>query len=265
MTGAVLLATGALALMSGPLGCFVVWRRMAYFGEGLAHSALLGIALSMIAGIGHQPGILFIAGLFALGLLWLRGQNMLANDTLLGILAHATLSIGLVTMSLLGLEEIEIHDFLVGDLASITLSSALLLAIAALIALAVLLRLWPGLVLMTTSEELAFAEGIAVRRYEFMLMLIMSLLVATSIQIVGILLITSLLIIPASTARLFATSPERMAALGVFFAALGLVGGIMAAQKLDIEAGPTIVTVSVTLFVVALIARPALRRLARPA
>ena len=265
MTAAIIIAAGALALMSGPIGCFVVWRRMAYFGDGLAHSALLGVALGMLAGTGHQSGILFVAVIFALGMLWLRGQNLLANDTLLGILAHATLAIGLVSMSLMGMEEIDMHDFLLGDLASITMNGALLLALAAAVSMAVLIKLWPGLVLMTTSEELAFAEGVNVRRHEFLLMLMMSLLVATSIQIVGVLLITSLLIIPASTARLFAKSPETMAALGALAAALSLFGGILVAQSMAIEAGPTIVTLSVILFLAALIAQPVLRRLGQKA
>ena len=265
MTSAIIIAAGALALMAGPIGCFVVWRRMAYFGDGLAHSALLGVALGMISGAGHQSGILFVAILFALGMIGLRGQNLLANDTLLGILAHATLAVGLVSMSLMGMEEIDMHDFLLGDLAAITMNGALLLALAAAVTIAVLMKLWPGLVLMTTSEELAFAEGISVRRHEFMLILLMSLLVATSIQIVGVLLITSLLIIPASTARLFANSPEKMAIFGIIAAALSLFGGILVAQNLAIEAGPTIVTLSVVLFLLALIVQPVLQRLGQQA
>jgi zinc transport system permease protein len=93
----------------------------------------------------------------------------------------------------------------------------------------------------------------------------MSLLVATSIQIVGVLLITSLLIIPASTARLFANSPEKMAIFGIIAAALSLFGGILVAQNLAIEAGPTIVTLSVVLFLLALIVQPVLQRLGQQA
>ena len=265
MTVAIIIAAGALALMSGPIGCFVVWRRMAYFGDGLAHSALLGVALGMIAGTGHQSGILFVAVIFALGMLWLRGQNLLANDTLLGILAHATLAIGLVSMSLMGMEEIDMHDFLLGDLASITMNGALLLALAAAVSMAVLTKLWPGLVLMTTSEELAFAEGVNVRRHEFHADFDdepAGRHIHPNCRCAADNLAADY---PASTARLFAKSPETMAALGALAAALCLFGGILVAQNLAIEAGPTIVTLSVVLFLATLIAQPVLRRLGQQA
>ncbi len=248
MSAAIIITGLALALVAGPLGCFVVWRRMAYFGDGLAHSALLGVAGGMLIGLSNQIGMILIGVFFALSLIWLRARRVLPTDTLLGILAHAALSFGIIAMTLLEVDAVELHDYLLGSLELITVEKAVWLTGGAGLAFALLMFLWPGLLLMTTSEELAHAEGVPIGFYEFMLMLLMSVVVATSIQIVGILLITSLLIIPASTARLFARTPEAMAAGGSALAALAILAGAPLARALDLAGGPTIVGVSVVIF-----------------
>ena len=259
----ILLTALALALLAGPLGCFVVWRRMAYFGDGLAHSALLGVAVGLVIGMSHQIGMMLIAIIFAISLLWLRTQRLLATDTLLGILAHAALSLGVLAMALLGVEDAEVHDYLLGSLDNISPDMLVYVVLGCGLSLGLLMRLWPGLVLMTTSEELAHAEGVPTRAYEFLLMLLLGVVVAAAVQIVGILLITSLLIIPASTARLIAASPERMAVGGSFIAAACMLGGLPMAEVFALPVGPTIVALCVALFVVVLTGRLAVDRLAR--
>lgn len=261
MTTSIFITCFVLALLAGPLGCFVVWRRMAYFGDGLAHSALLGVAVSLFIGMSDQIGMVLIAVLFAISLLWLRAQGMLANDTLLGILAHAALSLGIIAMALLGLEDAEVHDYLLGDLTRISPHTLPWLIGACGLAFGLLLRLWPGLVLMTSSEELAQAEGILVRRYEFVLMLLLGALVAAAVQLVGVLLITSLLIIPASTARLFTKSPESMAIAGAMIAAVSMLVGLPLAEKMAVPVGPAIVSFSVALFLGVVLGRAVILRL----
>ncbi len=251
----------ALALLAGPLGCFVVWRRMAYFGDGLAHSALLGVAVGLLAGMSNQISMILVAILFAVMLLWLRTQKLLATDTLLGILAHAALSLGVVAMALLGFEDAEVHDYLLGSLDNVSANSLVYVVMGCGLALGLLMRLWPGLLLMTTSEELAHAEGVPVRVYEFLLMLLLGIVVAAAVQIVGILLITSLLIIPASTARLIARQPETMAIGGSLVAALCMLGGLPVAEALNVPLGPAIVTLTVALFLMVLSTRLLAERL----
>lgn len=251
----------ALALLAGPLGCFVVWRRMAYFGDGLAHSALLGVAVGLVAGMSSHISMIFVAIVFASLLLWLRAQRLLATDTLLGILAHAALSLGVIAMALLGFEDAELHDYLLGSLDKVTADSLIYVVLGCGLALGLLIRLWPGLLLMTSSEELAHAEGVPIRVYEFLLMLMLGIVVAAAIQIVGILLITSLLIIPASTARLIARTPESMAIGGSLVAALCILGGLPFASALDVPLGPAIVTLTVALFLIVVSARLAAERL----
>lgn len=250
----------ALALIAGPLGCFVVWRRMAYFGDGLGHSALLGLALGIAFDIVPEISILIVGIGFAAFLVILRARKLLAIDTLLGLLAHAALAFGIIAMALMGVGEVDMHDYLLGSLDGVTLTSSAILIAGAIIGFALLIQIWPGLVLMVTSEDLALAEGVPTRRYEALLMLLMAVLVAVSIQLVGILLITSLLIIPAACARLFAKTPEQMATLAGIIAALSVSTGLILAGEYSLDPGPVIVAVMITIFTVALIAGSALRR-----
>lgn len=247
-----ILAGVALASLAAPLGCFVIWRRMAYFGDGLSHSALLGVAVSMAFNIASEIAILFVGVGFAAFLVFLQSRRILATDTLLGLLAHATLAIGILAMSLLGADEIDMHDYLLGSITSVTTENAIYIIATALLCLTGLIKLWPGLLLMVTSEDLAQAEGVNVRYHEAALMLAMALLVAASIQLVGILLITSLLIIPASCARLFSQSPEKMALTAGLIGIICVAAGMLGARETTLDPGPLIVAIMVGLFTVLL-------------
>ncbi|MDC3401624.1 metal ABC transporter permease [Alphaproteobacteria bacterium] len=257
----------AIALTAAPLGCFVVWRRMAYFGDGLSHSALLGIALGLLFGISSQVGILLVALGFAGALIFLQSRDLLATDTLLGLLAHSTLALGILAMSLMGFEHIDIHKFLVGSINALNAFNAYLMLAGSVICIATLRWLWPGLLLMVTSEDLAQAEGVPVRLYETGLMVLMALLVAISIQLVGILLITSLLIIPASAARLFSRTPEQMAVGASIFASATVLLGIIITTSPDghdhHSPGPIIVSIMVGVFVAMLMVRLIAQRISR--
>ncbi len=164
-------------------------------------------------------------------------------------------------MALLGFEDAEVHDYLLGSLDNVSADSLVYVVLGCGLALGLLMRLWPGLLLMTTSEELAHAEGVPVRVYEFLLMLLLGIVVAGAVQIVGILLITSLLIIPASTARLIARQPETMAIGGSVMAALGMLGGLPVSEALNVPLGPAIVTLTVAMFLMVLSARLLAERL----
>ena len=211
-----ILAGFAVAVITGVMGCFVVWRRMAYFGDSLAHSALLGVALGFAVGIAVNIGIILICSVFALLLLWLQQKKVLATDTLLGILAHSALSLGMVTISVMG-QRIDLHSILFGDILTVTRPELWWIYIGGAIVIIMLLMNWSSLVLMTLQEDLAQAEGIRVFLCNLLLMFLMTLVVAVSIRSVGILLISSLLIIPAATARQLARSPEGMAIIASFF------------------------------------------------
>lgn len=236
-----LLAGVMVAAVAAPLGCFAVWRRMAYFGDALAHSALLGVALGLMSGAGVTPGVVAVCALFAVLLLWLQQKKLLATDTLLGILAHSALSLGLVAISLLDRPDLDVHAYLFGDILTVREEELWWIGGGSLLALGLLLWHWPSLVLMTLHEDLARAEGVCGFRTHCVLMGLMTVIVAVSLQVVGVLLMTSLLIIPAAAARQLARSPSGMAMGGMGLGIVAVVAGLHASLAWDIPSGPAIV------------------------
>lgn len=245
------LAAGVgVAVVAGTLGCFVIWRRMAYFGDSLAHSALLGIALGLLFGINVNLGTILVCGVFAVTLVWLQQKRVLATDTLLGILAHASLSVGMVVLGLLDNPRFDLHGYLFGDILTVTLPDLYWIYGGGGAALGLTLANWPALTMVSLHEELAKAEGVNTFRINLLLMFLMTIVVAVSIRIVGILLVTSMLIIPAAAARQFARSPETMAVAAAVLGVIAVIGGVFAALALDTPPGPSIVSTAALMFAV---------------
>ncbi|HTN31073.1 MAG TPA: zinc ABC transporter permease subunit ZnuB [Pseudomonas sp.] len=242
-----LLAGLALALVAGPLGSFVVWRRMAYFGETLSHAALLGVALGLWLEI--SPTLAVIAGclLLALALLGLQGRQALASDTLLGMLAPTTLALGLVTMSLLEVR-VDLLAYLFGDLLAISREDLYWMLGGSALVLLLLVPLWRPLLAITVHEELARVEGLPVAGLRLALMLLIALVIALAMKIVGVLLITSLLIIPAAAAQRHARTPEQMAVGASLLGLLAVSAGLTLSWYQDTPAGPSIVISAAALF-----------------
>lgn len=247
-----LVAGIGIAIAAAPLGCFIVWRRMAYFGDTMAHSALLGIALSLLAGTSTMAGVFIVGVLVAAALLLLSRRGTLSTDALLGILSHSTLAIGLVIVALMQTVRIDLLGLLFGDILAVSrLDIALVYGGGALV-LAGMIALWRALLADTVSTELAQAEGLHPERARLAFMLLMALVIAIAMKIVGILLITSLLIIPAATARRFASSPEQMAVLAAVAGVAAIVGGLFGSLHWDTPSGPSIVVAALILFLASL-------------
>lgn len=242
-----------VALVAGPLGCFIVWRRMAYFGDTMAHSALLGVALSILLGTNMTAGVFLIASLVALALLLLQRRNALSADALLGILSHSTLAIGLVMLAFMSWVRIDLMGFLFGDILAVSKPDIVLVYGGGALVLAVLAVLWRPLLAGTVSAELAEAEGLRPERARIAFMLLMAAVIAIAMKIVGILLITSLLIIPAAAARRFAVTPEQMAVLAALIGAVAVVGGLYGSLTWDTPSGPSIVVAALILFLLSLL------------
>ncbi len=248
-----LVAGIGVAIVAGPLGCFIVWRRMAYFGDTMAHSALLGVALSLLLGTNMTAGVFLVAALVAVALLLLQRRNALSADALLGILSHSTLAIGLVMLAFMSWVRIDLMGFLFGDILAVSkLDIALVYGGGALV-LAVLAVLWRPLLAATVSTELAEAEGLRPERARIAFMLLMAAVIAIAMKIVGILLITSLLIIPAAAARRFAATPEQMAVMAAIVGAVAVVGGLYGSLSWDTPSGPSIVVAALGLFLLSLL------------
>jgi zinc transport system permease protein len=248
-----LLAGVGLALTTGPLGCLVVWRRMAYFGDTMAHSALLGVALSLFFEVNLLLTVFAVAVGVSLLLLILQRRQALSADSLLGILSHSTLAIGLVLVAFMTSVRIDLIAFLFGDILAVTTSDILLIWLGGAFVLACLVFLWRPLIASTVSHDLAEAEGLRPDRARLLFMLLMALVIAIAMKIVGIMLITALLIIPAATARRFSASPEAMAVISSVLGAIAVIGGLFGSLYGDTPSGPSIVVAALVLFILSLL------------
>jgi zinc transport system permease protein len=247
-----LLAGLGVALVAGPLGCFVVWRRMAYFGDTLAHSALLGVSLGVLLDINLNITIIAIPLTMAIGLVFLEQRGFLALDTLLGILSHSALAAGFVVISLLPDVRVDLMSLLFGDLLAVTKSDLWMIYTVAAAVMALLGLLWKQLINITVDPELAAVEGTNVTLVRTALMLITALVIALAMKVVGVLLITALLIIPAATARRVSHTPEQMAIAASLIAMLTVVMGLAMSWNLDTPAGPSVVISASLLFCLSL-------------
>lgn len=245
------LAAGiALALMSGPLGCVIVWRRMAYFGDAMAHAALLGVALSLLSDILPLPLMVLMVTLVSALLLGnLTHDARLHADTALGMIAHGALATGIVLISVFSNEPAELEHYLIGDILSISWQQAGLLWVAALAICGVCSFYWRPILMVVLDDATARLHGVAVERMERLLVLAMAVLVALAIPLVGVLLITAMLIIPAAAAGNIARAPKRMAMIATMIAFLAVVSGLAFSVVLDTPPAPTMVASAVMLFI----------------
>lgn len=252
-----------LALTTGPLGCFIIWRRMAYFGDTISHSALLGVALSLLFQLNLTLSVFAVAALVSILLLFLQRRQALSADALLGILSHATLAIGLVIVAFMSWVRIDLIAFLFGDILAVSQSDIAVIWGGGIFVLAAIAWLWRPLLASTVNPELAEAEGLRPERARLLFMLLMAVVIAIAMKIVGILLITALLIIPAATARRFAATPETMAIFASLLGAIAVFGGLFGSLRYDTPSGPSIVVAALVLFIISLL--PLVRRAGTPA
>lgn len=248
-----LLAGLGVALVAGPLGSFAVWRRMAYFGDTLAHSALLGVTFGLLLDINLNIAVALGCLLLALLLVMLQQNRFLATDTLLGILSHSTLALGLVTVSLFSDSRIDLMAYLFGDILSANLTDITTIWVISLTVIGMLLWMWRPLLAITVHEELAQVEGVRVTAVRTGLMLLMALVIAIAMKVVGVLLITALLIIPAAASRRLTHTPEQMAVVASLLGCAAVGMGLMASFLWDSPAGPSIVLAATSLFALTLV------------
>lgn len=254
-----LVAGIGVALMAGPLGCFIIWRKMAYFGDTMAHSALLGVALSLLFSVDLTLSVFVVATIVSVMLIMLERRRALSTDSLLGILAHSTLAIGLVIVSFLTWIRVDLISFLFGDILSVTRADIAMIWLGGLVVVAAVAGLWRPLLAATVSPEIAQAEGMRPETVRFVFMLLMALVIAIAMKIVGIMLITSLLIVPAATARRFARTPEMMAVFASLIGVVSVVAGLYSSLYYDTPSGPSIVVAAMLIFLVTLVPEAARR------
>ncbi|UWQ95140.1 metal ABC transporter permease [Rhodobacteraceae bacterium M385] len=241
------LAGVGVAIAAAPLGCFVVWRRMAYFGDATAHAAILGVALSLALSMSVFAGALVVALVMALVVNTLTGRGY-AMDTLLGVLAHSALAFGLVAVSFLSGIRIDLMAYLFGDILAVSRGDLAVIWGGAALVVALIGWRWSALLTATLNEDLAYASGINPKREQLVLTLALAITVAAAIKVVGVLLIAAMLIIPSAAARPLARTPEGMALVAALIGAVSAGIGLRAAFVLDTPAGPSIVCVAALIF-----------------
>ncbi len=254
-TRAILAGVG-LAIAAGPLGCFVVWRRMAYFGDTMAHSALLGVVLSLIFEVNLMLAIFVVSTMVSLALLVLQRRGGLSADSILGILSHSALAVGLVLTGFLTWMRIDLMSYLFGDILAVGGLDLIIIWGGGTLVVAILLLLWKPLLASTVNHELAAAEGMRPDGARLVFMLLLAFVIAIAIKVVGILLITAMLIIPAAAARRLAGSPEAMAVWASVLGVVAIVAGLFGSLEFDTPSGPSIVVAALVLFLLAQIPSP---------
>ena len=243
------LAGIGVAFAAAPLGCFVVWRRMAYFGDATAHAAILGVALSLAFSMSIFVGAVIVALLMALTVSFLSGRGY-AMDTLLGVLAHSALAFGLVAVSFLSGIRIDLMAYLFGDILAVSRGDLAVIWVGALLVMLLICWRWSALLTSTLSEDLGYASGFNPKREQLALTIALAVTVAVAIKVVGVLLIAAMLIIPAAAARPLSRTPEGMAVIAGLIGTLSAVVGLRAAYIFDTPAGPSIVCVAAITFLV---------------
>ncbi|MEZ8546838.1 zinc ABC transporter permease subunit ZnuB [Vibrio cyclitrophicus] len=243
-----ILAGLGIALIAGPLGSFVVWRKMAYFGDTLAHASLMGLALGFLFNINLYFALLICCLMLAVLLVTLQKQKLVATDTLLGILAHSALSLGLVAVSFLDNVRIDLMSYLFGDLLAVSPTDLVFIYAGAAVIGLVLAIFWRPLLSTTVNEDLAAVDGINIDLMRLILMLLVGIVIAVGMKFVGALIMTSLLIIPAATARKFSNTPEQMAFLASIIGSTSVFGGLSLSWFYDTPAGPSVVISAAAMF-----------------
>jgi zinc transport system permease protein len=248
-----LLAGFALSVVAAPLGCFVVWRRMAYFGEAVAQAGLIGIAAGLALSINLTASVLAVTLAVSLLLVVLSRQHLVPFDSLLGLLAHAALAVGVIAASLVRGPQLDLMAFLFGDIFAVSAAELGWIYLGGALALAALVYVWRPLLSLSVHEDLASAEGTAVALAKFVFVLVLALVVAIAIKIAGVLLTIAFLIMPAAAARPLSENPEQMALFAAIFGSLSVALGLFLSVSLDTPGGPSIVLVMAAFFVAAIV------------
>ena len=241
-----------VALVAGPLGCFIVWRRLAYFGDTLSHAALLGVALALLFEVNITLAVFSVSACISIALLLLQKRATLSSDALLGLLSHSALALGLVVLAFMTWVRMDLMGLLFGDILAVSQADIAIIWLGGVVVLIILAVIWRPLFAATVNHELAEAEGMNPERANIIFMLLMAAVIAIAMKVVGVLLITAMLIIPVASARRFASGPEQMAIFAASIGAVSVVGGLFGSLEWDTPAGPSIVVTAMGLFILSL-------------
>ena len=248
-----LLAGIGVAIVVGPLGCFVIWRRLSYFGDTLSHAALLGVALALLFELNFTMMVFIVSVTLSLLLIYLKSRTSLPSDALLGLLAHSILAIGIICLGFMTWVRVDLLGLLFGDILAVSTSDIWLIWIGGGLVLACLAVIWKPLFADTVSPDLAVAEGLHPRKSRCIFMILLALVISISIKVVGVLLITGMLILPAAVARNLSAGPIQMMILSVIAGTFSVVAGLFSSLTWNTSSGPSIIAATLVLFILTML------------
>jgi ABC-type Mn2+/Zn2+ transport system permease subunit len=243
-----LLASVMAGILCPFVGNFVVLRRMSFFSDAISHSAFAGIAVGAMLGADLSMSSVIVAILIALLIAFLSEKTTLSHDTVIGVAFSGAIATGMLVMGMLKGYRADLFAYLFGDILAITNNDLLLILAVTILTITSLLLFLKPFLQITFNRDLAKVEGINVRFFEYLLFLIIAVVITVSLKIVGIILVTSLLIVPAASAKNLASSMKRLFMLSSFFGVLAGIVGLIGSVYLDTPSGPTIVLVSIGIF-----------------
>ena len=238
-----------MVAIAAPMGCLMVWQRLAFLSDTLGHAAVLGVGLGLLFQVEPIFGVLAVVLLIVFSLSQVNSFNNALSETTLAIISHTGLAGGIILLGTLPTQEVDIEAVLFGDLLAITIVDLQRLAFTTLVLFFILVRYWRDFVALSVSREIAQAEGVPVRKLQFLMYTMIALLVAVMMKAMGVLLIAAMLVIPTTTARLFSRSPEQMVMISALYGFGALVGGISSSFHFDWQTGPAIVLCATLLLV----------------
>lgn len=232
------------AITAAPLGSIIAWRRLIYFGEALAHSAWLGIALALYFHLPIYLGIWAITALLILLLYLIKRSSHADGNNILGTLSHFMLALGVIALSKMENIRTDLFSYLFGDILNTNSADLALISIVCLFTLAIMYSLWQPLILLTINEDIARTEKPHIHRYEGIFLLLLGLFAGIMIQLLGLLLVMAFLIIPIQTTNRFAHTPEQCILWAAMISAITATLGIIIAYLWDFPVAPSIVSIS---------------------
>jgi zinc transport system permease protein len=248
-----------MVVIAAPMGCLMVWQRLAFLSDTLGHAAVMGVGLGLMLQIEPLYGVLAVALVIVFSLSRVSHFNNALSETTLAIISHTGLAGGIILVGLLPAPTVNLEAILFGDLLATTRGDLLNLLLTTIVLLVLLLRYWRAFVAVSVSREIAQAEGIEVRRVQALMYVMIALLVAVMMKVMGVLLIAAMLVIPTSSARLFSRSPEQMVLISGLYGLAALGGGLTGSFQFDWQTGPAIV-ISATLLLLLTLAYARLRK-----
>ena len=239
--------------IAAPMGCLMVWQRLAFLSDTLGHAAVMGVGLGLVLQLNPMIGVLAVVLLIVISLSQVNSFNNALSETTLAIISHTGLAAGLILLGALPSSSISLEAILFGDLLATTLADLGMILTTTLLLLFLLFQHWRSFVALSVSREIAQAEGVAVRKVQFLMFLMIALLVAVMMKVMGVLLIAAMLVIPTSGARLLSKTPEQMVMFSLVYGLAALAGGVFTSFQLDWQTGPSIVLCATALLLITLL------------